>query len=73
MRKKWRYVGLVYLICAVATEAMLIYGAYDSGVFQRPHTARDWVIGAAAYLGTAAIWPYPVAVFLLLYFGILPK
>jgi hypothetical protein len=73
MSRKWKYVGLVYLACALVTEALLIYGAYDSGVFQRQHTGSDWVIVIAIYLGIAAIWPYAVAVFLLLYFGILPE
>ena len=73
MSKKWRYVGLIYLGSGLVTEAALLCGAYDSGVFQRQHTARDWVIGAATYFGIAAIWPYAVAVFLLLHLGIMPK
>lgn len=73
MKKKWQYAGLIYLICAIATETLLLYGAYDSGVLQRQHTAHNWLIGSALYLATAAIWPYLVAVLLLMYFGILPK
>lgn len=73
MSKKWRYAGLIYLICAFAFAAMALNLAYDSGTFQHQHTPRDWVIFAACFLAMVAFWPYFVGVFLLLYFGILPK
>jgi hypothetical protein len=72
MNKKWRYAGLIYLICGLATDALLIYASYVSGAFQRHHTARESAIFAATLLATTAIWPYVVGVSFLLYFGILP-
>jgi hypothetical protein len=73
MSKKWRYVGLIYLICGIATEAVLAYATYDNGALHRQHSPRDLLIGAAQYLAIVASWPYIVAVLLLMYFSVLPK
>jgi hypothetical protein len=73
-RRRWVKVVLAlyfagFLIC----ELLLLWGTYDSGVFQRQHTVGEWALGVGTHLIIAAIWPYSAVVFLLLYFGILPK
>jgi predicted methyltransferase len=73
MRRKWRYVGFIHLIGALATEIILNYGAYENGGFQREHTARDLTVITAIYLGTAALWPALIVVLALMYFGALPR
>lgn len=68
-----RYVSFIYLIGALATGIMLIYGAYESGGFHREHTVRDLMIIAAFYLAASALWPTLIVTMPLRYLGALPQ
>jgi hypothetical protein len=72
MGRKWRYASYIYLIGALATEAMLIVGAYQNGGFQREHTPRDLAIIALMHLAVAALWPVLIGTLALMYLGVLP-
>lgn len=67
-----RYVSFIYLIGALATGIMLIYGAYESGGFHREHTVRDLMIIAAFYLAASAL-PTLIVTMPLRYLGALPQ
>jgi hypothetical protein len=68
-----RYAGFIYLIGAVATVSILVYGSYESGGFHREHTLRDLMTITAFYAATAALWPTIIVIFPLKYFGALPQ
>ena len=68
-----RYASFIYLIGALATGIMLVYGAYESGGFHREHTIRDLITIAAFYLATSALWPTLIVIVPLRYFGALPQ
>ena len=73
MGRNWRLVGFFYLSGALATAAAAAYLAHKSGRLEQLHTAGDWLIFFAGLLALAGAWPYFVAVFLLLHFGLLAK
>lgn len=73
MSIKWRLVGISYLAFALATAIALICVSYTTEALQRHHTVSEWVVFVVGLIGMSAIWPYTVAVFLLLHFGILAK
>ncbi len=68
-----RYASYIYMIGAVATVGMLIYGSYESGGFHREHTARQLAIIAGFYFAAAALWPTLLVIVPLKYFGALPQ
>jgi len=72
MGRNWRYVLYIYLAGALIMEAMLVLDAYGNGGFQRQHSLVDLIIIAALYLASAALWPLPVVLLILVYFGVLP-
>jgi hypothetical protein len=72
MSRKWQYVLWFYAAGAFLVEAMLVFGAYDNGGFQREHSARDLLVLAVLYFAAGALWPALILVVGLQYFGVLP-
>jgi hypothetical protein len=69
----WRRITLwVYLVGGAICELMALWGAYDSGGFERNHTLADLAIIGGLHLAMALLWPVVLAVGVLQYLGLLP-
>jgi len=53
-------------------ELLLLWGAYDSGGFQRHHSLPDLLFLGAFYLAIPLLWPVMLLVAVLQLVGILP-
>jgi hypothetical protein len=72
LSSKWRRALWVYGPGAFLTAMLLLYDIYDSGGFQRSHTAADLLILASIYVATILLWPIVVLLGLLQLAGLLP-
>ena len=72
MKRRTHIILWLYLAGALICEFVLLWGAYDSGGFQRQHTAVDLAIIAGFYLAAGLLWPAVLAMGVLQYFGFLP-
>jgi hypothetical protein len=71
MTRSRRIILWVYLSGGVICEILALWGAYDSGGFERDHTLRDLAMIGGIHLTAALLWPIVLVVGLLQYFGIL--
>lgn len=61
-----------YLAGGAICELTALWGAYDSGGFERHHTLADLAIIGAIHLAVVWLWPVVLVVLALQYFGLLP-
>lgn len=72
MKRRVRIALWVYLAGALATEMLGLWGAYDSGGFDRDHTLRDLVMIGSIHLLVALLLPVVLVILALQYLGFLP-
>jgi hypothetical protein len=69
---RWKVVLTIYFVGFLICELLGLWGAYQSGGFDRPHTLTDLTVIGIYYLVTGLLWPIVLIVVVLQLLGLLP-
>lgn len=70
--RRWKVGLAIYFVGFLTSELLALWGAYESGGFDRPHTLTDLTVIGTLYLVTGLFWPIVLIVVVLQLLGLLP-
>jgi hypothetical protein len=71
-KMRWKVGLAIYFVGFLTCEVLLLWGAYQTGGFDRSHAFADLAMIGTVHLVAGLLWPVVLVVFILQLAGLLP-